>query len=53
MSELLRRLRSSLLHQTPRPSASRSITRQPEPPLGFVRRSDPSYYYLVRSRQEG
>ena len=29
----------------------RPATRQPEPPIGFVRRSDPAYYYLVRQHQ--
>lgn len=25
--------------------------RQPQPPINFVRRTDPAYYYLVRARQ--
>lgn len=43
---LLRRL---LAPFAPQPHAPyRPISRQPEPPIGFVRRSDPQYYFLVR-----
>jgi hypothetical protein len=48
----MRRLLDSLLiGQSRRRPASyrpRIITRAPEPPLGFVRRSDPNFYFLAR-----
>jgi hypothetical protein len=47
----MRRLLDSLLTGQRRRRTSyqpRVITRAPEPPLGFVRRSDPNFYFLAR-----
>jgi hypothetical protein len=47
----MRRLLDSLLTGNKRRPATyrpRVITRAPEPPLGFVRRSDPNFYFLAR-----
>jgi hypothetical protein len=47
----MKRLIDSLLksrRHTPGVYQSRPICRVPEPPIGFVRRSDPNYYFLAR-----
>jgi hypothetical protein len=47
----MRRLIDSLLtgnKRRPTPYRPRVISRSPEPPLGFVRRSDPNFYFLAR-----
>lgn len=52
MSAFLRLLRQTFVHTSSSAAGGRRvISRQPEPPIGFVRRSDPSYYFLVRQRQ--
>ncbi|HSX01603.1 MAG TPA: hypothetical protein VLF67_05160 [Candidatus Saccharimonas sp.] len=46
----MRRLIDTLLGVRRRPWVpySRAMYRVPEPPLGFVRRSDPNFYFLAR-----
>jgi hypothetical protein len=46
----MRRLFDTLTGNKRRPTTYRPrvISRSPEPPLGFVRRSDPNFYFLAR-----
>jgi hypothetical protein len=47
ISRLARILRSDSSAERPRPVATRYVY-QPQPPMGFVRRTDPSYSFLNR-----
>ncbi len=46
----MRRLIDTLIHNRRRPTTyrPRPTTRTPELPIGFVRRSDPNFYFLAR-----
>lgn len=46
----MRRILESLLVRSPRRPVyrPRPISRVPEPPIGFVRRSDPNFFFLAR-----
>ena len=45
----MRRLLETILTRPRRPIyRPRAMSRVPEPPLGFVRRSDPNFYFLHR-----
>ncbi|HSX02792.1 MAG TPA: hypothetical protein VLI05_05775 [Candidatus Saccharimonadia bacterium] len=47
----MRRLIDSWLHggrRRPTTHQPRVVYRTPEPPIGFVRRSDPNFYFLAR-----
>lgn len=47
---MLQKIKKSLVASSadPRPSFNHARRFQPEPPPGFVRRSDPNYYFLAR-----
>lgn len=46
----MRRIFDTILARSPRRPIyrPRAINRIPEPPIGFVRRSDPNFYFLSR-----
>jgi hypothetical protein len=46
----MRRILDTLLARNPRRPIykPRVLNRVPEPPIGFVRRSDPNFYFLSR-----
>lgn len=48
MTWLLRAIGFSLGADHTADATIASTSRCPEPPVGFVKRSDPSYYFLVR-----
>lgn len=48
MMQVINRLRGRDQVQAERPRMISRYVYQPEPPMGFVRRSDPNFYYLQR-----
>lgn len=49
MSKMLRLIAN--LGQPQHQNNYQTYYRKPEPPANFIRRTDPTYYYLVRCRQ--